>query len=131
MFSSIQMNKRILCITILLGLSNEDDYRVKAGAVRALGAYVLYPCLREVRLLSLNQDIQLTTNPCKSVNEHSQSVHKTLTSCKCADFVQVFCDMGALYTEQCLRMTSAFPTSHQLNFWIIFQKICYQVVPSL
>ena len=42
------MDKRILCITMLLGLSNEEDYRVKAAAVRALGAYVLYPCLREV-----------------------------------------------------------------------------------
>ncbi|XP_071789810.1 HEAT repeat-containing protein 6-like [Asterias amurensis] len=46
-FELLKMDKRILCITMLLGLSNEEDYRVKAAAVRALGAYVLYPCLRE------------------------------------------------------------------------------------
>ncbi|XP_038058799.1 HEAT repeat-containing protein 6-like [Patiria miniata] len=46
-FELLKMGKRVLCITLLLGLSNDDDYRVKAAAVRALGAYVLYPCLRE------------------------------------------------------------------------------------
>ncbi|XP_072043611.1 HEAT repeat-containing protein 6-like isoform X2 [Amphiura filiformis] len=43
----LKNDKQILCITLLLGLSNDEDYRVKASAVRALGVYVLYPCLRE------------------------------------------------------------------------------------
>ncbi|XP_022108453.1 HEAT repeat-containing protein 6-like [Acanthaster planci] len=46
-FELLKMGKQVLCITLLLGLTNEEDYRVKAAAVRALGAYVLYPCLRE------------------------------------------------------------------------------------
>ncbi|XP_077996052.1 HEAT repeat-containing protein 6-like [Glandiceps talaboti] len=43
----LSMDKRIMCITLLLGLSNDDDYRVKSSAIRALGVFVVYPCLRE------------------------------------------------------------------------------------
>ncbi|XP_070572306.1 HEAT repeat-containing protein 6-like isoform X2 [Ptychodera flava] len=46
-FELLPRDKRILCITLLLGLSNDDDYRVKSSAVRALGVFVVYPCLRE------------------------------------------------------------------------------------
>ena len=34
-------------ITLLLGLSSDEDSNVRASAIRALGVYVLYPCLRE------------------------------------------------------------------------------------
>lgn len=44
----LQSDKRILCITLLLGFSGDDDHHVKAAATRALGCYIVYPCLREV-----------------------------------------------------------------------------------
>ncbi|XP_068749728.1 HEAT repeat-containing protein 6-like isoform X2 [Montipora capricornis] len=45
--SELPVNQRVLCITLLLGLSNDDDKNVKASAIRALGVFVLYPCLKE------------------------------------------------------------------------------------
>lgn len=38
-----------MCITVLLGLTYSENYLVKTAAVRALGIYVLFPCLREVK----------------------------------------------------------------------------------
>lgn len=46
-FNELPVHKRILCITLLLGLSNDEDKNVKASSVRALGVFVLYPCLRD------------------------------------------------------------------------------------
>lgn len=37
-----------MCITVLLGLTYVENYLVKTAAVRALGVYILFPCLREV-----------------------------------------------------------------------------------
>lgn len=37
-----------MCITVLLGLTYSENYLVKTAAVRALGVYILFPCLREV-----------------------------------------------------------------------------------
>jgi len=42
------MEKRILCITLVLGLTSDEDRVVRSSAVRTLGVYVLYTCLREV-----------------------------------------------------------------------------------
>lgn len=42
-----QRDKHILCLTLLLGLTNDEDFHIRAAAVRGLGVYVLYPCLRE------------------------------------------------------------------------------------
>lgn len=42
------MDKRILCITLILGLTSDEDRVVRSSAVRTLGVYVLYTCLREV-----------------------------------------------------------------------------------
>lgn len=36
-----------MCITMLLGLTYSENYLVKTAAVRALGVYILFPCLRE------------------------------------------------------------------------------------
>ncbi|EDO41325.1 predicted protein, partial [Nematostella vectensis] len=46
-FEILPEDKRITCITMLLGLANEDDNYIKASAVRAVGVLVLYPCLRD------------------------------------------------------------------------------------
>lgn len=39
---------QLMCITVLLGLTYSENYLVKMAAVRALGIYILFPCLREV-----------------------------------------------------------------------------------
>nr|XP_020642610.1 HEAT repeat-containing protein 6 [Pogona vitticeps] len=44
-FSSLPEDKQILCITILLGLNHSENPLVKAAAARALGVYVVFPCL--------------------------------------------------------------------------------------
>ncbi|KAK6184220.1 hypothetical protein SNE40_006730 [Patella caerulea] len=46
-FKDLPCDKRIMCITLVLGLTNDDDKLVKSAAVRALGVYILYPCLKE------------------------------------------------------------------------------------
>lgn len=44
----VQDKTQMMCITVLLGLTYSENYLVKAAAVRALGVYILFPCLREV-----------------------------------------------------------------------------------
>uniref|UniRef100_A0A8C1N187 HEAT repeat-containing protein 6 n=1 Tax=Cyprinus carpio TaxID=7962 RepID=A0A8C1N187_CYPCA len=44
---ALQDKTQVLCITILLGLTYSENALVKAAAVRALGVYILFPCLRE------------------------------------------------------------------------------------
>ncbi|XP_033748444.1 HEAT repeat-containing protein 6-like [Pecten maximus] len=46
-FAVLPMDKRILCITLVLGLTSDEDRIVRSAAVRAVGVYVLFPCLRE------------------------------------------------------------------------------------
>nr|XP_055036304.1 HEAT repeat-containing protein 6 [Misgurnus anguillicaudatus] len=46
-FSQLPDKTQVLCITILLGLTYSENSLVKAAAVRALGVYILFPCLRE------------------------------------------------------------------------------------
>ncbi|KAF1533567.1 HEAT repeat-containing protein 6, partial [Eudyptes sclateri] len=46
-FSSLQNDQQILCVTLLLGLNHSENPLVKAAAARALGVYVLFPCLRQ------------------------------------------------------------------------------------
>ncbi|PIK47712.1 putative HEAT repeat-containing protein 6 [Apostichopus japonicus] len=43
----LPVHHRILIMTVLLGLVNEEDYRLKMASIRALGIIVQYPCLRE------------------------------------------------------------------------------------
>uniref|UniRef100_A0A2K6EL34 HEAT repeat-containing protein 6 n=1 Tax=Propithecus coquereli TaxID=379532 RepID=A0A2K6EL34_PROCO len=44
---ALQNDKQILCITVLLGLNDSKNRLVKAATSRALGVYVLFPCLRQ------------------------------------------------------------------------------------
>ncbi|XP_026305912.1 HEAT repeat-containing protein 6-like [Piliocolobus tephrosceles] len=46
-FSSLPNDRQILCITVLLGLNDSKNRLVKAATSRALGVYVLFPCLRD------------------------------------------------------------------------------------
>uniref|UniRef100_A0A8C4KG96 HEAT repeat-containing protein 6 n=1 Tax=Dromaius novaehollandiae TaxID=8790 RepID=A0A8C4KG96_DRONO len=46
-FSSLQNDRQILCITLLLGLNHSENPLVKAAAARALGVYILFSCLRQ------------------------------------------------------------------------------------
>ncbi|KFQ12264.1 HEAT repeat-containing protein 6, partial [Leptosomus discolor] len=46
-FSSLQNDRQILCVTLLLGLNHRENPLVKAAAARALGVYILFSCLRQ------------------------------------------------------------------------------------
>ncbi|XP_004608914.2 HEAT repeat-containing protein 6 [Sorex araneus] len=46
-FSSLPNDRQILCLTMLLGLNDSKNRLVKAATSRALGVYVLFPCLRQ------------------------------------------------------------------------------------
>ncbi|KAM6467286.1 HEAT repeat-containing protein 6 isoform 2-T2 [Liasis olivaceus] len=46
-FSCLPDDKQILCITVLLGLNHSENPLVKAAASRALGVYVVFPCLQQ------------------------------------------------------------------------------------
>ncbi|XP_053131596.1 HEAT repeat-containing protein 6 [Hemicordylus capensis] len=46
-FSTLPEDKQILSITMLLGLNHSENALVKAAAARALGVYVVFPCLRQ------------------------------------------------------------------------------------
>ncbi|KAJ0004517.1 hypothetical protein NQD34_010731 [Periophthalmus magnuspinnatus] len=46
-FAQLPERTQLMCITMLLGLTYSENYLVKTAAVRALGIYVLFPCLRE------------------------------------------------------------------------------------
>uniref|UniRef100_A0A8C6ZHK9 HEAT repeat-containing protein 6 n=1 Tax=Nothoprocta perdicaria TaxID=30464 RepID=A0A8C6ZHK9_NOTPE len=44
---SLQSDRQVLCITLLLGLNHSENPLVKAAAARALGVYILFSCLRQ------------------------------------------------------------------------------------
>nr|XP_020454317.1 LOW QUALITY PROTEIN: HEAT repeat-containing protein 6 [Monopterus albus] len=46
-FAQLPNKTQLMCITVLLGLTYSENYLVKTAAVRALGVYILFPCLRE------------------------------------------------------------------------------------
>ncbi|XP_038565264.1 HEAT repeat-containing protein 6 isoform X2 [Micropterus salmoides] len=46
-FAQLPDKTQLMCITMLLGLTYSENYLVKTAAVRALGVYILFPCLRE------------------------------------------------------------------------------------
>ncbi|XP_030652825.1 HEAT repeat-containing protein 6-like [Nomascus leucogenys] len=44
---TLQNDRQILCTAVLLGLNDSKNRLVKAATSRALGVYVLFPCLRQ------------------------------------------------------------------------------------
>ncbi|XP_054481118.1 HEAT repeat-containing protein 6 [Anoplopoma fimbria] len=46
-FAQLPDKTQLMCITVLLGLTYSENYLVKTASVRALGVYILFPCLRE------------------------------------------------------------------------------------
>ncbi|KAL5016169.1 hypothetical protein ScPMuIL_005758 [Solemya velum] len=46
-FGELSVDRRILCVTLSLGLTSDPDKFVRASAVRVLGVLVLFPILRE------------------------------------------------------------------------------------
>lgn len=46
-FFFFQYKTQMMCITVLLGVTYSENY-LKTAAVRALGIYIMFPCLREV-----------------------------------------------------------------------------------
>ncbi|CAL1573479.1 unnamed protein product [Knipowitschia caucasica] len=46
-FALLPDKTQLMCVTVLLGLTYSENYLVKTAAVRALGIYIIFPCLRE------------------------------------------------------------------------------------
>ncbi|XP_048733052.1 HEAT repeat-containing protein 6-like isoform X2 [Ostrea edulis] len=46
-YAALPMDKQVLCITLILGLTSEEDKIVRSSALRTVGVFVLFPCLRE------------------------------------------------------------------------------------
>ncbi|WAR03508.1 HEAT6-like protein [Mya arenaria] len=46
-FKSLPLDKRLLCVTVALGLAGDEDRLIRAAAIRTLGIFVLYKTLRE------------------------------------------------------------------------------------
>uniref|UniRef100_H3CXA1 HEAT repeat-containing protein 6 n=1 Tax=Tetraodon nigroviridis TaxID=99883 RepID=H3CXA1_TETNG len=45
-FAQLPYRTQMMCITVLLGVTYSENY-LKTAAVRALGVYIMFPCLRE------------------------------------------------------------------------------------
>lgn len=45
---TLKEKTQLMCVTVLLGLSYSENHQVKTASVRALGVFILFPCLREV-----------------------------------------------------------------------------------
>ncbi|XP_067648655.1 HEAT repeat-containing protein 6-like [Haliotis asinina] len=101
--SHLPMDRRVLCITLILGLTCEEDKLVKSAAVRALGVYVLFPCLREdVSFIADAANAILTAMEDWSVNVRMKAAWSMANMCdalalnrECGDleFVDEFSDM--------------------------------------
>ncbi|KAM8834859.1 HEAT repeat-containing protein 6 [Synchiropus picturatus] len=46
-FAQLPDKTQLMCITMVMGLTYSEDTLVKRAAVRTLGVYILFPCLRE------------------------------------------------------------------------------------
>ncbi|XP_055862754.1 HEAT repeat-containing protein 6-like [Biomphalaria glabrata] len=46
-FSKLPHHRQMQCVTLVLGLADDEDKLIKASAVRALGIYVMYACLKD------------------------------------------------------------------------------------
>lgn len=46
-YASLPVDKKVLCITLILGLTSDEDKIVRSSALRTVGVFVLFPCLKE------------------------------------------------------------------------------------
>nr|XP_002125317.1 HEAT repeat-containing protein 6-like [Ciona intestinalis] len=46
-FNQLNSSLQRFCQTMLLGLTNDEDYSVRFTAIRSLAVYIMYPCLRK------------------------------------------------------------------------------------
>ncbi|XP_048252221.1 HEAT repeat-containing protein 6-like [Haliotis rufescens] len=101
--SHLPVDRRVLCITLILGLTCEEDKLVKSAAVRALGVYVLFPCLREdVSFIADAANAILTAMEDWSVNVRMKAAWSMANMCDALalnresgdlEFVDEFSDM--------------------------------------
>uniref|UniRef100_A0A803V3P5 HEAT repeat-containing protein 6 n=1 Tax=Ficedula albicollis TaxID=59894 RepID=A0A803V3P5_FICAL len=82
-FSLLQGDQQILCVTLLLGLNHSENPLVKAAAARALGVYILFPCLRQdVMFVADTANAILNSLHDKSPNVRAKAVtHPALGFC--------------------------------------------------
>ncbi|XP_052270212.1 HEAT repeat-containing protein 6-like isoform X2 [Dreissena polymorpha] len=46
-FRYLPLDKRVMCLTVVLGLASDEDRIIRAAAIRTLGIFVMYKSLRE------------------------------------------------------------------------------------
>ncbi|XP_041349716.1 HEAT repeat-containing protein 6-like [Gigantopelta aegis] len=102
-FSCLPMDKRILCLTLVLGLTSDDDKLVKSASIRTVGVYVLYPCLREdVSFVADAANSVIMTMADSSINVRMKAAWSMANLCDAlilnkesgdAEFVADFSDM--------------------------------------
>uniref|UniRef100_A0A803VPD1 HEAT repeat-containing protein 6 n=1 Tax=Ficedula albicollis TaxID=59894 RepID=A0A803VPD1_FICAL len=80
---ALQGDQQILCVTLLLGLNHSENPLVKAAAARALGVYILFPCLRQdVMFVADTANAILNSLHDKSPNVRAKAVtHPALGFC--------------------------------------------------
>ncbi|XP_060059919.1 HEAT repeat-containing protein 6 [Erinaceus europaeus] len=73
-FDNLPNDKQILCLTMLLGLNDSKNRLVKTATSRALGVYVLFPCLRQdVLFIADTANAILMSLQDKSVNVRAKA----------------------------------------------------------
>ncbi|KAF2977936.1 hypothetical protein EK904_008784 [Melospiza melodia maxima] len=78
-FSLLQGDQQILCVTLLLGLNHSENPLVKAAAARALGVYILFPCLRQdVMFVADTANAILNSLHDKSPNVRAKAAWETM-----------------------------------------------------
>lgn len=54
---TLKEKTQLMCVTVLLGLSYSENHQVKTATVRALGVFILFPCLREVGAAAVQRHV--------------------------------------------------------------------------
>ncbi|ESO95312.1 hypothetical protein LOTGIDRAFT_116900 [Lottia gigantea] len=102
-FQQLPFDKRIMCITMILGLTNDDDKLVKSAAVRTLGVYILYPSLKkEVTFVADTANAVLMCMEDSSINVRMKAAWAMANlcdalvlnkDCEADQFIEDFSDM--------------------------------------
>ncbi|XP_011481858.2 HEAT repeat-containing protein 6 isoform X2 [Oryzias latipes] len=116
-FAQLPDKTQLMCITMLLGLTYLESSLVKMAAVRALGLYIRFPCLREdVMFVADTANIVLAALDDRSINVRARAAWSlgNLTDTLVAnmqsvgaDFQEEFSDMLLLKMLQAATRASA------------------------
>uniref|UniRef100_A0A8C8DXS8 HEAT repeat-containing protein 6 n=1 Tax=Oryzias sinensis TaxID=183150 RepID=A0A8C8DXS8_9TELE len=113
--AALQDKTQLMCITMLLGLTYLESSLVKMAAVRALGLYIRFPCLREdVMFVADTANIVLAALDDRSINVRARAAWSLgnltdtlVANIVGADFQEEFSDMLLLKMLQAATRASA------------------------